>query len=100
MYWPNCKAKGGRKPTYLTSATSVFTYLKAVSVVTSGSDKTAVHREDTDVRWVDFHPLKLQVNLTSTKHTSLLWHRHRSEKGAFGKAGAKRGPVLKNFLLL
>ncbi len=44
---------GGRKPTYLTFATSV----KAVSVVPSGSDKMDVRRENTDVRWVGFHPL-------------------------------------------
>ncbi len=48
---------GGKKPTYLTSATSV----KAVSVVPSGSNKTDVHRENTDVRWVGFHPLFLSI---------------------------------------
>jgi hypothetical protein len=50
--------RGGRKPTYLTSATSVLTSVKAVSVVPSGSDKMDVRRENTDVRWVGFHPLK------------------------------------------
>ncbi len=49
--------KGWRKPTHLTSATSVSTSEKAVSVVPSGSIKTDVHRENTDVRWVGFHPL-------------------------------------------
>ncbi len=48
---------GGRKPTYLTSATSVLTSVKAVSVVPSGGNKTDVRRENTDVRWVGFHPL-------------------------------------------
>jgi hypothetical protein len=48
---------GGRKPTYLTSATSVLTSVKAVSIVPSGSDKMDVRRENTDVRWVGFHPL-------------------------------------------
>jgi len=43
---------GGRKPTYLTSATAI----KAISVVPSGGNKTDVRRENTDVRWVGFHP--------------------------------------------
>jgi hypothetical protein len=41
-------SKGGRKPTYLASATSiltsVLTSVKAVSVVPSGGDKTDVLR--------------------------------------------------------
>jgi hypothetical protein len=49
--------KGGRKPTYLTSATSISAFVKAVGVVPSGNDKTDVRRENTDVRWVGFHPL-------------------------------------------
>jgi hypothetical protein len=53
--------EGGKKPTYLTSTTSVLkfvlTSVKAVSVVPSGSDKMDVRRENTDVRWVGFHPL-------------------------------------------
>jgi hypothetical protein len=48
---------GGRKPTYPTSATSILTSVKAVSVVPSGGNKTDVCRENTDVRWVGFHPL-------------------------------------------
>jgi hypothetical protein len=48
---------GGRKPTYPTSATSVLTAIKAVSIVPSGGNKTGVCREDTDVTWVGFHPL-------------------------------------------
>ncbi len=48
---------GGRKPTYLISATSVLTSVKAVSVVPSGSDKMDVRRENTNVRWVGFLPL-------------------------------------------
>jgi hypothetical protein len=48
---------GGRKPTYLTSSTSVLTSVKAISVVPSGGNKMDVHRENTDVRWVGFHPL-------------------------------------------
>jgi hypothetical protein len=48
---------GGRKPTYLTSATSVLTSIKAVSIVPSGRDKTDVRRENTDIRWVGFHLL-------------------------------------------
>jgi hypothetical protein len=51
------KSVGGRKPTYLTSATSVLTSVKAISIVPSGSDKTDVRRENTDVRWVGFYPL-------------------------------------------
>jgi hypothetical protein len=50
--------RGGRKPTYLTSATSILTSVRAVSVVPSGSDKMDVRRENTDVRWVGFHPLE------------------------------------------
>ncbi len=53
--------KGWRKPTYLTSATSISTSIltsaKAISVAPSGGNKTVVHRENTDVRWVGFHPL-------------------------------------------
>ncbi len=48
---------GGRKLTYLTSATSVLTAVKVVSKVPSGSNKLDVCRENTDVRWVGFHPL-------------------------------------------
>jgi len=48
---------GGRKPTYLSFATSVLTSVKAVRVVPSGGDKMDVRRENTDVRWVGFHPL-------------------------------------------
>ncbi len=48
---------GGRKPTYLTSVTSVLTSVKAFSIVPSGGDKMDVHRENTDVTWVGFHPL-------------------------------------------
>jgi hypothetical protein len=48
---------GGRKPIYLTSSTSVLTSVKAISVVPSGGNKMDVHRENTDVRWVGFHPL-------------------------------------------
>ncbi len=49
--------RGGRKPTYLTSATSVLTSVIAVSVVPSGGNLTDVCRENTDVGWVGFHPL-------------------------------------------
>jgi hypothetical protein len=48
---------GGRKPAYQTSAASVITSVKAVSVVPSGGNKMDVRRENTDVRWVGFHPL-------------------------------------------
>jgi hypothetical protein len=61
---------GGRKPTYPTSATSVLTSVKAVSVVPLGGDKTDVSRENTDVRWVGFHPLQFVGNncqLVATK---------------------------------
>jgi hypothetical protein len=47
--------RGGRKPTYLTSATSVITSVKAVSIVTSGGNKTDVHRENADVGLVSTH---------------------------------------------
>jgi len=52
---------GGRKPTYLTTATYVLTSVKAVSIVPSGGNKTDVHRENKDVRWVGFHPLFLGI---------------------------------------
>jgi hypothetical protein len=56
--------EGGRKPTYLTSAKSVLksvlTSVKAVSIVPSGDDKTYVHKENTDVSWVGFHPLRVR----------------------------------------
>ncbi len=56
---------GGRKPTYLTSATSlltsVLTSVNAFSVVLSGGDKTDVRRENTDVTWVGFHPLVSRI---------------------------------------
>ncbi len=65
---------GGRKPTYLTSATSVLTSVstsvKAVSVAPLGGDKMDVSRENTDVRWVGFHPLQFVGNncqLVTTK---------------------------------
>jgi hypothetical protein len=51
------KSVGVRKPTYLTSAISVLTSEKAISIVPSGSDKTDVRRENTDVRWVGFYRL-------------------------------------------
>jgi len=47
----------GEETICLTSATFVLTSIKAVSVELSGSDKTDVRRENTDVRWVGFHPL-------------------------------------------
>jgi hypothetical protein len=67
FFSPNCL--GGRKPTYLTSATTVLTSVKAVSIVPSGSDKTDVRRENTDVRWVGFHPLKLFFANASGSHS-------------------------------
>ncbi len=52
---------GGNQP-IVTSATSVstsvLTSIKAVSIVPSGGDKTDVRRENTEVRWVGFHPLE------------------------------------------
>jgi hypothetical protein len=69
--------RGGRKPTYLTSATSVLTSVKAVSVVPSGGYKMDVRRENTDVRWVGFHPLKFEY--TSYK----LGHFMEMEKNVF-----------------
>ncbi len=48
---------GGRKPTYLISATSVLTSVEAVSIVPSGGNKTDVRRENRDVKRVGFHPL-------------------------------------------
>jgi hypothetical protein len=58
MGWiPPTVITGGRKPTYLISATSVLTSIKAFSIVPSGNDKTDVRKENTDVRWVGFHPL-------------------------------------------
>jgi len=67
FFSPNCL--GGRKPTYLTSATTVLTSVKAVSIVPSGGDKTDVRRENTDVRWVGFHPLKLFFSNASGSHS-------------------------------
>ena len=61
------KSVGGRKPTYLTSATSVLTSVKVVSVVPSGYDKTDVCRENMDVRWVGVHPLQF-MSKNSTSH--------------------------------
>jgi hypothetical protein len=52
------KKWGGRKPTYLTSATSILTSVKAIIIVPSGDDKIDACRENMDVRWVGFHPLK------------------------------------------
>ncbi len=73
--------RGGRKPTYLTSATSVLTSIKAVSVVPSGGDKTGVHREITDVRWVGFHPLSGKKKLLSQKrNTTIHLHAFREKK--------------------
>jgi hypothetical protein len=46
--------KGGWKPTNLTSVFNIR--VNAISVVPSGSE-TDVHRANTDVRWVGFHPL-------------------------------------------
>ncbi len=50
--------KGGRKPTYLTSVTSVLTSVKPVSIAPSGGDKMDIRRENTEVKWIGFHPLK------------------------------------------
>jgi hypothetical protein len=52
----NCSL-GRRKPTNVTFATSILIFIKAISVVPSGGDKTDVRRENMDVRWVGFHPL-------------------------------------------
>ncbi len=45
---------GGNQP--ITSTTLVLTFIlisvKVVSAVPSGGDKTYVHRENTDVKWV------------------------------------------------
>ncbi len=60
--------QGGRKPTYLTSATSVLTSVKAVSIVPSGGDKMDVRSENTDVRWVGFHPLKFTYTSYKIDH--------------------------------
>jgi hypothetical protein len=44
-WFPSTVITGGRKPTYLISATSVLTSVKADSIGPSGGNKT-------DVRWV------------------------------------------------
>ncbi len=56
-WFPPTVITGGRKPAYLISAASVLTSLKAISIAPSGNDETDVRRENTDVRWVGFHPL-------------------------------------------
>jgi len=67
--------RGGRKPTYLTSATSVLTSITAVSVVPSGGDKMGLRTENTDVRWVGFHPLSGKKKLLSQKRNTTI-HLH------------------------
>jgi hypothetical protein len=58
---------GGRKPTYLYILNIHLTSVKAVSIVPSGSDKTDVRRENTNVRWVGFLPLiTLSLNAFGT----------------------------------
>jgi len=51
---------GGKQP-IKHPATSVLTSVKAVSVAPSGGNKMDVHRENTDVRWVGFHPLEIML---------------------------------------
>ncbi len=73
------KREGGRKPTYLTSATSILTSVKAVSVVPSDGTKTDVHKESTDVRWVGFYPLQNRHN--TDKRVIPTLRQRRRQKG-------------------
>ncbi len=85
--------EGGRKPTYLTSTTSVLTSVltsvKAISVVPSGGNKTDVCRENMDVRWVGFHPLL--ERFARDKHSSLLRKLVNYGRKKFYRIGPRSG---------